>query len=130
MQREASGLHPSWRFRHTLNQQIVAFGNGPDKKMLINHERSLNVYENKQKHDMLPEEKRDNSTQLSDILYKWTRFLRKPSAFLSQFGRCGSSSSAQSVQAQGMGILPVNETCRDGHGTRATLQRRTYPVMY
>jgi hypothetical protein len=38
MQREASGLHPSWRFRHTLNQQKVTFGDGPNKKMLINHE--------------------------------------------------------------------------------------------
>jgi hypothetical protein len=70
MQREASGLHPSWRFRHTLNQQIVAFGNGPDKKMLINHERSLNVYENKQNKDNMPERNSGISACLTPICRK------------------------------------------------------------
>jgi hypothetical protein len=48
MQREASGLHPSWQFRHALNQQNVTFRDGPGKKILLNYVRSRNVYENKQ----------------------------------------------------------------------------------
>ena len=34
MQREASGLHPSWQFRPILNQQKVTPGEPPLKKML------------------------------------------------------------------------------------------------
>ena len=70
MPREASGLHPSWRFRYTLNQQKVAFGDGPDKKMLINHERSRNVYENKQNKDNMPAKNSDISVFLTPICRK------------------------------------------------------------
>ena len=64
------------------------------KKMLEKDERSLNVYENKQKHGTLPEKKADNSTQLNDILYKGARDLRKSSALLSVIERCGTKSRA------------------------------------
>ena len=70
MQREASGLHPSWRFRHTLNQQKVTFGDGPNKKMLINHERSRNVYENKQNKNNMPDKKAGISACLTPICRK------------------------------------------------------------
>ena len=61
------------------------------------------MYENKQKHDMLPEEKRDNSTQLSDILYKRTRDLRKSSALLSLIERCETNPGLQNVETRGTG---------------------------
>ena len=57
MPREASGLYPSWRFRHTLNQQKEGtYGDGLNKKMLINDVGSRNVYENKQNKDNMPDE--------------------------------------------------------------------------
>ncbi len=63
----------------------VAWGASTEKKMLINDERSRNVYENKRKNDNLPDKKSDISTQRSDIFYRSTRILLKPSAFLSLF---------------------------------------------
>jgi len=70
MQREASGLHPTWQFCHTLNQQKVTFGDGPSKKMLINYVRSWNVYENKQNRDNMPEANTDIFVRMTPICRK------------------------------------------------------------
>ena len=71
MPREASGLHPSWRLRHTLNpQKESTYRDGPNKKMLINDVGSRNMYENKQNHDKL-------SLGNSDIYVKVARILQK-----------------------------------------------------
>ncbi len=51
------------------------------KKMLINDERSRNVYENKQNYDTFTEEKGDISTRRSDIFYRSTHILLKSSFF-------------------------------------------------
>jgi len=53
MQREASGLHPSWRFRHPLNPQKIIYGGPPPHKDVKNEGRSGNVYENKGLSDKL-----------------------------------------------------------------------------
>ena len=66
---------------------IVALGTRTEKKMLVNDERSRNVYENKQKDDTFTEIKSDISTQLSDILCRGTHDLQKSSALLSRFAR-------------------------------------------
>jgi hypothetical protein len=68
------------------------------KKMLINDERSRNVYENKQKDDNLPSKKDDISTQLHDILYRNKRILQESSAFLSLLERWGTNPSLQNVE--------------------------------
>jgi hypothetical protein len=77
MQREASGLHPFWRFRHSLNQQKVAFGDGANKKMLINHERSWNVYENNRINDTVPEKNTDIFARMKPVLQKIAAFGRQ-----------------------------------------------------
>ena len=69
--------------------------------MLINDERSRNVYENKQKDDNFTEKKGDISTQRNDILYRSTRILLKPSVFLSLFERWGTNPSLQNVETRG-----------------------------
>ena len=58
MQREASGLHPSWRFRHTLkptNSQNLALEWAENKMFYV---QSRNVYENNQVYDKMPEKSR------------------------------------------------------------------------
>ena len=70
MQREASGLHPSWRFRHSLkptNSQNLALEWAENKMFYV---QSRNVYENKQNKDNMTEE-------MSDIYGNLTRFCRK-----------------------------------------------------
>ncbi len=62
-------------------------GRALKKKMLINDERSRNVYENKQKDDDFTEGKRDISTQWNDISYRSTHILLKSSVFLSRLER-------------------------------------------
>jgi hypothetical protein len=56
------------RFHGPGGGRIVALGARTEKKMLINDERSRNVYENKQKDDAFTEIKSDISTQVNDIL--------------------------------------------------------------
>ncbi len=73
------------RFHRRGGGGKVARGASTEKKMLINDERSRNVYENKQKDDTFTDKKGDISTQRSDIFYRSTRILLKPSAFLSLF---------------------------------------------
>ncbi len=68
--------------------------------MLINDERSRNVYENKQNYDTFTEEKSDISTQRNDILYKSRRILLKPSVFLSRLERWGTNLSLPNVATQ------------------------------
>ncbi len=58
------GEVPWWRRRGK-----VAWGASTEKKMLINDERSRNVYENKRNNDNVADKKGDISTQRSDILY-------------------------------------------------------------
>ncbi len=78
----------------------VAWGGSTEKKMLINHERSRNVYENKQNYDTFTEEKGDISTQRNDILCKRTRILLKSSFFLSLLERWGTNLSLQNVETR------------------------------
>jgi hypothetical protein len=70
MQRGAFGLHPSWRFRHTLNQQKVTNGGRPPQKSIKNEGRSGNVYENKGSNDKLTETTSGICAQLNPILKK------------------------------------------------------------
>jgi hypothetical protein len=56
---QGSNLRPSWPFGHPKIKQKVAYGDWLKKKMLINDVRSWNVYENKQNHDTLSNEKSD-----------------------------------------------------------------------
>jgi hypothetical protein len=77
MQREASGLHPSWRFCHTLkptNSQNLAV----EWAEKIYYVQSRNVYENKQNKDNMTEEK-------SDIYGNMTRILQKIRTWEGQF---------------------------------------------
>ena len=75
MQREASGLHPSWRFRHTLHQQKEGtYGDGPNKKMLINDVGSRYVYENKGNKDNMPDEMSGICAWSKPILQRITTF--------------------------------------------------------
>jgi hypothetical protein len=67
--------------------------------MLINDERSRNVYENKQKDDVFTEIKSDISTQRNDILYRSTHVLQKSPALLSRFARWGRYPSLPFVEA-------------------------------
>jgi hypothetical protein len=96
----------------------IAWGASTEKKMLINDERSLNVYENKRKIDNSPDRKSDISTQQSDIFYRSTRILLKPSACLSLFERWETNSSLQDAQTR---VLPEGEAER--------LPRATLPVQ-
>ena len=75
---QESDLCPSWRFFHPSNKQNVAFGRWPEKKMLIYDERSWNVYENKEKVDIMT----DN---VSDIYGNLTRILQNFPAFEGHF---------------------------------------------
>jgi hypothetical protein len=78
MQREAFGLHPSWRFRHTLkptNSQNLALEWAENK---IYYVQTRNVYENKQNKDNMTEE-------MSDIYGNMTRILQKIGAWEGQF---------------------------------------------
>src|SRR5208283_6181817 len=70
MQREVTGLHPTWQFRHTLNQQKVSFEDGPGKETLVNDDRSRNVYENKQNIDNMPDAKTGISSGMTSILHR------------------------------------------------------------
>src|SRR5208283_855108 len=70
MPREASGLHPIWRFRHTLNQQKVTNGGPPQKKDVKNEGRSGNVYENKGPKDKLTEKMSGICARSKPILQK------------------------------------------------------------
>jgi hypothetical protein len=85
--------------------------------MLINDERTRNVYENKEKDDNWPDTKHDISTQLRDILRKSTRIFQKPLARLSLFERWGTNPSLQNVET------------RDRGGTlRCSTPKRVYSV--
>ncbi len=75
-------------------------GASREKKMLINDERSRNVYENKQKDDNFTEKKGDISTQRNDILCKSTRILLKSSFFLSRLERWGTDLSLPNVETR------------------------------
>jgi len=58
MQREASGLYSSWRFRHSLkptNSQNLAVESAENKMFYV---QSRNVYENNQVYDKMPEKSR------------------------------------------------------------------------
>jgi hypothetical protein len=78
MQREASGLHPSWRLRHTLNQENEGtYRDGPNKKMLINDVGSRNVYENKQNKDNMPDKMSGICAWLKAILQEITAYDRQ-----------------------------------------------------
>ena len=74
MQREVSGLQPSWRFRHPLNQQKVTQGGPPPPKTIKNEGQSGNVYENKGSNDKLSETMPDICAQSEPILQKIRRF--------------------------------------------------------
>jgi len=52
-----------------------------ERRMLINDERSRDVYENKRKDDNFTEKKGDIPTQLNDFLHKNRRILLKSSVF-------------------------------------------------
>jgi hypothetical protein len=69
-------------------------GEHQEKKMLINDERSRNVYENKQNYDTFTDINSDISTQFNDILYRSTHVLQKPSGLLPFFARWGKVSFA------------------------------------
>jgi len=78
MPREASGLHPSWRLRHTLNpQKESTYRDGPNKKMLINDVGSRNVYENKGNEDNMADEKSAICAWLKPILQEITAYDRQ-----------------------------------------------------
>jgi hypothetical protein len=72
MQREVTGLHPSWQFRHTFNLQKVTFEGGHGKKMLIDDVRSRNVYENKQNMDNMSGESTDIFVRMTSVLQRIT----------------------------------------------------------
>jgi hypothetical protein len=78
----------------------VARGTSREKKMLINDERSQDVYENKQENDNFTEEKGDISTQRNDILYKVTHILLKSSVFLSLLKCWGTNLSLPNVETR------------------------------
>ena len=70
MQREASGLHPGWRFRHTLNQQKVRIWPWRGSENKKYSDRSQYMYENKQN--------KDNMTgEMTDIYANSTLILQK-----------------------------------------------------
>jgi hypothetical protein len=75
--------------------------------MLINNERSRNVYENKQKDDNLPTINDDIFAQRYDISYKHTRILRESWALLSLFERWGTNPSLQNAETRVTGKMPV-----------------------
>ena len=70
MQREASGLHPFRRIRHTSNQQKVTNGAPPPQKDVKNEDRSGNVYENKGPIDRLSETMSGICARLKPFLQK------------------------------------------------------------
>jgi hypothetical protein len=77
MQREASGLHSSWRFRHTLkptNSQNLALEWAENK---IYYVQSRNVYENNQIDDKTSEKSRTFSTKLRTFSSNRHEFCRK-----------------------------------------------------
>jgi hypothetical protein len=77
MQREDSGLHPSWRFRHTLkptNSQNLALESAENK---IYYVQSRNVYENNQVYDNTPEKSRTFSTKFRTFLSNRHEFCSK-----------------------------------------------------
>jgi hypothetical protein len=76
--REGSNLRPLWRFRPALNKQKVTYVDQPTIKMLINDVGSRNVYENKGKIDIMPDEK-------SDIYVEMTRIFQKFAGLEGQF---------------------------------------------
>src|SRR5271157_152500 len=67
------------------------------------HDRSRDVYENKEKDDNLSVEKGETYTKLNDILYKSPRFLLKPPDFLSRLERLRTNPALQNVETPGHG---------------------------
>ncbi len=98
------------RFHRRGGGGKVARGASTEKKMLINDERSRNVYENKQKDDTFTDKKGDISTQRSDIFYRSTRILLKPSGFLSRFERWGTNSTLQNAETRDGSRRPPLQT--------------------
>jgi len=80
--------------------------------MLINDDQSRYVYENKQKDDNMPDEK-------GDISYRSTRFLQKPSTFLSLFARWGTNSSLHNVQTRSTDVPPVSGHAQEERGRQS-----------
>jgi hypothetical protein len=68
--RKESDLRPSWRLTNTPYNKKSPIGRWPRKKMLIYVERSRYVYENKQKRDIMPDEKPDIHVDMTWILQK------------------------------------------------------------
>ena len=69
--------------------------------MLKKDVRSRNVYENKQISDTMPGRKSDIYVLDSDILYKQSPILQKPTLFWSLFDRWEPNCSLQNVQTRG-----------------------------
>jgi len=89
--------------------RMLALGARTEKKMLINDERSRNVYENKQKDDTVTEIKSDISTQRNDILCRSTRVLQKSPALLLRFARWGRYPALPIVEAPVTCRMPPSE---------------------
>jgi hypothetical protein len=72
--REGSNLRPLWRIRHVLNRQEVKSWGRPTKEILLNCDRSRNVYENKQNDDKMSPRNADISAEVKRVLQKIAGF--------------------------------------------------------